>query len=113
MVRLIVNIVLGALIWFPVLVFAANKDMATGTIIIKDHRFEPAELTVPAGQKIKLTVDNQDPTPEEFESNDLNREKVVAGNKKIIVFIGPLKPGTYKYFGDFHNKTAQGTITAQ
>lgn len=83
------------------------------SIIIKNHRFYPAKLTVSSGVKIKLVVDNQDPTPEEFESYDLNREKMVGGNKTIIVFIGPLKPGTYKYFGEFHQKTAQGTIVAE
>ena len=38
------------------------------TLVIRDHRFEPAEIRVPAGQKIKLVVHNQDATPEEFES---------------------------------------------
>ena len=83
------------------------------TIVIKDHLFTPLPLIIPAGQKVKITVDNQDASVEEFESFDLNREKVVSGRKKIIVYIGPLKKGEYKYFGDFHQKTAQGVILAQ
>jgi len=79
-------------------------------LIIRDHKFEPAELTVPAGQKIKLLVENQDATPEEFESNELNREKVVVGKGTIIVFVGPLDPGRYPFFGDFHQETAQGAL---
>ena len=82
-------------------------------IQIKDHKFIPAELVVPARKKIKLRIENLDRTPEEFESYDLNREKVVSGGRKIIVFIGPLKPGTYKYFGEFNPKTAQGVIIAR
>lgn len=82
-------------------------------IVIKNHLFEPAELVVPTKKKIKIWVDNQDPTAEEFESYDLNREKVIAGNSKATIFIGPLKPGTYKYFGEFNMKTAQGTIVAK
>lgn len=82
-------------------------------LVIKDHRFEPQELTVPAGRKVKVWVDNQDKTPEEFESYDLNREKIIAGGKKVPIFIGPLKPGTYKYFGEFHQNTAQGLIIAK
>ncbi len=82
-------------------------------IVIKDHRFTPAALEVPAGKKVKVVVKNEDPTPEEFESYDLNREKIVAGNSKITVFIGPLKPGSYKYFGEFHMDTANGTIEAK
>ena len=82
-------------------------------ITIKDHEFSPKELKVPAHQKIKIVVDNQDSTVEEFESYDLNREKLVMGHGKITVFIGPLKPGTYKYFGEFHQATAQGVIIAE
>jgi len=88
------------------------KSRVTYTIVIKDHRFHPEELVVPTGKKIKLIVDNQDPTPEEFESYDLNREKIVGGNRKITVYIGPLKEGTYKYFGEFHESTARGVIKA-
>ena len=83
------------------------------TIVIKDHRMSPAELEVPTGKKIKLLVDNQDPTPEEFESHSLNREKIIPGNTKAIIFIGPLKPGSYEFFGDFHQATAQGRIVAK
>ena len=82
-------------------------------IVIKEHRMNPAELQVPAGQKIKLLVDNQDATPEEFESHTLNREKIIPGNSKATIFIGPLKPGTYEYFGEFNQATAQGKIIAK
>jgi hypothetical protein len=82
-------------------------------LVIKDHRFTPTELTVPAGQKLRLVVENQDPTPEEFESYALNREKVVAGNGKVVVFVGPLKPGRYEFFGDFNAKTARGWLVVQ
>ena len=111
MVRLVVYLILGVCIWVPVLCWAASQEPYT--IVIKDHLFSPMQLMIPAGQKIKLNVDNQDPTVEEFESFDLNREKIVSGNKKIIVFIGPLTKGTYKYFGDFHQNTAQAIIIAQ
>lgn len=83
------------------------------TVVIKNHVFQPAELTVPAGQKIKLFINNQDATPEEFESHSLNREKVINGNSTGFVFVGPLKPGKYPFFGEFHEKTAQGVLIAQ
>lgn len=97
------------------LAFAKNACASEGeyTIVIKDHQFEPKELTVPSGKKLKIWVDNQDASAEEFESYSLNREKVIAGRKKGIIFLGPLKAGTYEYFGDFHQKTAQGLITAK
>lgn len=86
---------------------------ATYTIVFKDHLIVPAQLEVPAGKKIKLIVDNQDATPEEFESYSLNREKIIPGNTKAIIYIGPLKPGTYDIFGEFNPATAQGKIVAK
>ncbi|PWB46884.1 MAG: hypothetical protein C3F18_12335 [Nitrosomonadales bacterium] len=82
-------------------------------LIIQDHRFQPAELVVPAGKKIRLAVENRDATPEEFESHDLNREKVIAGKSAASIFIGPLAPGRYRFYGEFNEKTAQGVIVAQ
>ena len=99
------------------LVLAATTALAEGpaefTLTIKDHRFEPAELTVPAGQKIKLKVVNADPTPEEFESHELNREKVIPGKATATIFVGPLKAGEYPFFGEFNPKTAQGKLVAK
>lgn len=108
---------LAALIAFGALAFTASApalaETVEFTIVIKDHKFQPEELKVPAGKKIKLTVVNEDPTPEEFESFELNREKIIGGGRKAIIFIGPLKPGTYPFFGEFNMDTAQGRIIAE
>ncbi|MBC7547757.1 MAG: cupredoxin domain-containing protein [Polaromonas sp.] len=82
-------------------------------LVIKNHRFEPAELKVPAGQRVRLTVHNQDTTPEEFESHKLNREKVVPPGAKVAIFIGPLKPGTYEFWGEYNEATAKGVVVAE
>jgi len=82
-------------------------------IEIRDHLFIPDQVTVPAGKKIKLVVYNRDATPEEFESYELNREKVIMGRSKAVIFIGPLKPGVYPFFGEFNPKTAQGRVIAE
>jgi plastocyanin len=100
----------------PALAFAFASGIAAAeaptefTLTIKDHKFEPAELAVPAGQKVKLKVVNADATPEEFESYELNREKVIPGGATATIFVGPLKPGTYPFFGEFNPKTAQGKL---
>jgi len=94
----------------PLTTFAADPDFI---LTIKDHRFQPAELTIPAGKKIKLLVENHDATPEEFESHQLNREKIITGNGSTTIYIGPLDPGHYPYFGEFHEDTAQGVIVAK
>jgi hypothetical protein len=79
-------------------------------LTIQNNRFEPTELTIPANTKVQITVKNMDQTAEEFESSDLNREKVVVGGGQIKVFVGPLPAGTYEFFGDFHPDTARGHI---
>ena len=85
----------------------------TFALSIKDHRFEPAQLDIPAGKKLKLVIKNLDSTPEEFESHDLKREKVIVGKGQATIRIGPLKPGTYEFVGEYHESTARGRIIAK
>jgi len=80
---------------------------------IKDHVFTPDALIVPAGEEITLVVYNDDATPEEFESDDLRREKVIAGRSKAIIQLKALEAGTYDFVGEFNSDTANGTITAE
>ncbi len=82
-------------------------------LTIRDHRFEPSRIEVPAGVKCKLTVANADDTAEEFESTELHREKIVAAGKEIVVLLGPLEKGEYKVFGDYHPDTARGVLVAK
>ena len=93
--------------------FGAHAADPEILLVIKNHRFEPAEVKVKAGEKVKLIVHNQDSTPEEFESHSLKREKVIPGGQKATILIGPLKPGRYTFFGEFHEKTAQGVVIAE
>ncbi|WP_295802197.1 cupredoxin domain-containing protein [uncultured Microbulbifer sp.] len=94
----------------PMVVNAARPVLE---LEIRDHLFYPSVLKIPANTKVKLIVYNRDPTPEEFESYELNREKVIMGGQKAIVFIGPLAPGEYPFFGEFNPKTAQGKVVAE
>jgi plastocyanin len=89
---------------------ANAADIPVVELTIQDHRFTPAEVTVPAGTKVKLQVSNRDASPEEFESHELNREKVIPGGQQAVIFIGPLKPGKYPFFGEYHEDTAKGVI---
>lgn len=79
-------------------------------VTIKDHQFVPNQIEMKAGEKHRLIVINDDPTAEEFESYELNREKIVSGNSKIVIFIPLLEAGEYPFFGEFNPKTAQGRI---
>lgn len=92
---------------------ATAADLQEFTLVIEQHRFEPTEIRVPAGRKLRLVVENHDPSPEEFESYDFNREKIVPGNGRIVLYVGPLKPGRYEFFGEFNPDTARGSLVAE
>lgn len=82
-------------------------------LVIRNHKFEPAEIRVPAGKRVSIYVTNEDATPEEFESSALKVEKVIPGKSKGLVRIGPLDPGRYEFIGDFHADTAKGVVIAE
>lgn len=103
------------LVFSPIvlLMATAQADPSEYRLIIKNHRFEPTSLTVTAGQKFKLVIENQDPTPEEFESHSLNREKIVPAHGRITLYLGPLDSGSYPFFGEFNPATATGNLVAR
>ncbi len=82
-------------------------------VVIENNRFTPDRIEVPAGKKVKVNIENRDATAEEFESNELRIEKVIPGKGKGVVYVGPLKPGEYKFVGEFHEGTAKGVIVAK
>ncbi|MDB5444850.1 MAG: hypothetical protein JWQ97_167, partial [Phenylobacterium sp.] len=82
------------------------------TLVLKDHRFSPDQLTVPAGQRIRIELRNEDAASEEFDSEDLHVEQDVTPHGKASFEIGPLEPGRYGFMGELHPETASGTITA-
>lgn len=110
MKKLLIAIVSSAFIFNGSQVIAQEKEFL---IQIKDHKFEPSEIEVVANQDFKLIIENTDKTLEEFESVELKKEKLVGAGKKITIPVNALKPGEYKFFGDFHQKTAQGKIIAK
>ena len=112
-IRSSLSFLAGSLISTVLLATAASAAEPEALLILKNHRFEPAELKVPAGQRLKLVVHNQDSTAEEFESHDLNREKIVPPGAKATIFIGPLKPGRYSFAGEYNEATAKGVLIAE
>jgi plastocyanin len=97
----------GRFVGFFVLAFAAPAlaDDPSFSILLKNNQFVPSEVQIPAGVKVKLIVRNENPTTSEFESTQFHREKVVTPGQEIIVFVGPLDPGSYEFFDDFHPET--------
>ncbi len=100
-----------ALITF--LALSANATAGDYVLTLQHNQFSPKVLTIPANQKIKIVIRNQDATPAEFESSDLNREKIVGANSETTLFIGPLDAGRYGFFDDFHRDTTTGTLIVQ
>jgi plastocyanin len=105
----------------PIVVLAAlglpaAADVAVAqdfNLAIRNHKFEPEEIRVPAGKRVSIYVSNEDATPEEFDSTALKVEKVIPGKSKGLVRIGPLEPGRYEFIGEFHADTAKGVVIAE
>jgi plastocyanin len=81
-------------------------------ITIHDDRFEPSTLNVKAGVKFQLHVKNARKVAAEFESAELNREKVVPPGQSTVIYVGPLAPGSYPFLDDFHQST-RGRLVAK
>jgi hypothetical protein len=106
---LLLSLVVGMLGVLP----GARAETPEYALVLENHRFVPAELTVPAGKRLKLVIENRDSIPEEFDSYDLRREKVIAGNSKGEIWVGPLDPGSYSFMGEYHAETATGRLIAK
>src|SRR5437867_9421992 len=92
---------------------ASAEDPVSIAVVIKDHRFSPAEIRVPAGKPVVLKIKNDDPTPEEFESIALRIEKVITSGSEGTVRLHPLDAGRYDFVGEYHSETAKGAIIAE
>src|ERR1700753_1458040 len=82
-------------------------------LILQNHKFTPSVIKVKANQPSMITMVNKDATAEEFDSSDFKIEKVVAGGQSCNIRIRALKPGTYHFMGEYHDKTAQGVVIAE
>lgn len=91
---------------------ALAADPPEVAVVFLGDRFEPAEVQVPANTKVALKIENRSAASMEFESKSMHREKVVPAKGKATVFVGPLKPGSYEFFDDFH-PTIKGTVVAR
>ena len=111
--RLLFTTVAAGMLAAAGLACAADTPPATPPVLmLRNSQFEPRELAIPEGVKIKLIVRNMDDAPAEFESYDLSREVVVAAHGEAAIYIGPLQPGSYQFFNDF-NRAMQGTIVVK
>lgn len=92
---------------------AHAQEMPTYNLTAKAGRFIPETIEVAANTKFRLLIKNEGPGPEEFESLELRKEKVIAEGATSFLIFQPLKPGSYPFFGEFHADTAKGRIIAK
>jgi heme/copper-type cytochrome/quinol oxidase subunit 2 len=105
---------------FPILITAllasftaARAEDLSFELTLKEHKFTPSELTIPADERVKLTIKNLDVTAAEFESHNFKAEKIIPAGGEVSLYIGPLKGGTYGFFDDFHEDETKGTLIAK
>jgi hypothetical protein len=101
---------------FSFLALSAGYSMADDAsipVLLKDHKFAPAEIHVKANAAAIIVLTNDDPTAEEFDSTALKIEKVVAGHSAGNVRLRPLAPGRYPFMGEYHSDTAKGVVVAE
>jgi len=89
------------------------QDAAHIPVMLKNHRFMPAEIHVRANVPSQILLTNTDPAAEEFDSESLHVEKVITGGAKGVVRLRPLAPGRYPFMGEYHSGTAQGVVIAE
>jgi plastocyanin len=105
------GVVLAAALLLAVPALAADEP--TFKLAARDGVFTPAVIEVPAGKRVRLEVTNEGKTPMEFESRDLKQEKVIPPGGKAMLTINAMKPGEYRFFDEFHEKTGQGKLVAK
>ena len=82
----------------------------TFSLTLKDHRYTPSEITIPANTRVRFLVKNLDSTPAEFEGINFKAEKIIPGGQEATILIGPLKAGTYEFHDEYNEKTSKGTL---
>lgn len=92
---------------------ARADELPTFRLSIAAGRFQPETLEVPANTKFRVVIKNEGPGAAEFESTELRKEKVLAPGVESFLIFAPLKPGSYRFFDEFHSDTGQGRIVAR
>ena len=88
---------------------AVAADDQTLKLAVGETGFAPTELEAPAGGRIRLEVTNGTSAAIEFESYELNRERVIQPGQTAAVYLSGLSAGKYEFFDDFH-RTRDGTL---
>ena len=83
---------------------AARADDVTVRLGVREQGFDPAEIEVAAGSRVRLEITNHTAAAIEFESFELNRERVIQPTQTAAVYVSGLQAGRYEFFDDFHQE---------
>jgi len=106
---LLVPLLLAAMAAAPA--FATAEDH-TISLTVTDAGFSPAELQAPVGSRVRIEITNQSSGAIEFESFELNRERVIQAGQTVTVYVTGLDAGSYAFFDDFHQER-KGTLVVR
>jgi plastocyanin len=90
----------------------ATADDQTIALAVTDGGFVPAEIEAPAGSRVRIEITNKSSSAIEFESFELNRERVIQAGQTVNVYVTGLSAGTYAFFDDFH-QDRKGTLVVR
>ncbi len=99
-------------VWLLALALAGPtwaSEPQTVKLVLGAKGFEPPQIEISAGASFRLEVTNQSSEAGEFESFDLNRERVMQPGQTVSVYVSGLQPGQYEFFDDF-NQTRRGVL---
>ncbi len=105
------KIIAAAFAFFALQAGAVADDLQTYKLVLKDHKFAPEELHVPAAKPFWIIIANNDDAAGEFEMSAPTLEKIIQPGAEGRVRVRPLAPGSYSFFDDFH-PDAKGAIVA-
>jgi hypothetical protein len=119
--RYFANIILARRVFYIIFILLftstplanAEEDVYVIEIKLENHLFIPEEVHVPKNTKIKLIINNLDPTIEEFDSPSLKREKILRSKSKTNIVLAPLSVGRYDFVGEFNQETAKGVVIVE
>jgi hypothetical protein len=85
----------------------------TYSISIRDGRFNPERLEVPARTRFRLELANEGPGPLEFENPEMHVEKVLAAGGRSVIVLPGLPPGEHSFIDEFNPITGELKIIAK
>lgn len=92
---------------------AGAQQLPSFTITVKDGRFSPDRLEVPADTRVKLVLKNEGPGPLEFENPEMHVEKVISAGVTSFVVLPRLQPGQYDFIDEFNPFTGELKVIAK